>query len=74
MNESEYLERIKNLETELARERKEKLFHKENARALMFHAFPCEPLTPEEEHRLMTNVDGKPIDEILEELRIELGR
>jgi hypothetical protein len=74
MTEKDYLEKIQHLEAELAKERKEKEFHKENARALMFHAFPCEPLTPEEERRLMTDIDGKPIDQILDELRIELGR
>jgi hypothetical protein len=72
MSENDYQERIRKLEEELARERKEKLFHKENARALMEHAFPMEPLTPEEEQRLMTDIGGEPIADILAELEKEL--
>ena len=72
MNESDYVERIRKLEADLERERKEKLFHKDAANALMQHAFPCEPLTPEEEERLMTDVGGEPIRSIIAELEREL--
>lgn len=57
--------RIRELEEALQRERTEKQMYNEAAHAFLEQLMPDDRLTDEEEHKLLTHRDGRPILEIV---------
>jgi hypothetical protein len=68
MNHDEALKRIQELEEALRKEKAKSDEYKQTAYSLLNELYPSSPMTEEEATKLMTETDGRPILEIIEEL------